>query len=41
MKTKIKTGYYFKLLMLETMKLLGSIKSKITKDKNDENILHL
>ena len=33
---KIKTGYYLKLLTQssETMKLLGSTKSKITKDKN-------
>ena len=30
---KIKTGYYLELLMPETMKLLGSTKSKITKDK--------
>ena len=29
---KIKTGYYFELLMPETMKLLESTKSKITKD---------
>ena len=27
--------------MLETIILLGSTKSKITKDKNDENVLHL
>ena len=38
---KIKTGYYFELLTLETMKLLGSTNSKITKDKNDENVPHL
>ena len=25
----------------ETIKLLGSIKNKITKDKNGENVLHL
>ena len=31
---KIKTGYYLKSLMPETMKLLASTKSKITKDKN-------
>ena len=30
---KIKTGYYLELLNPETMKLLGSTKSKITKDK--------
>ena len=33
---KIKTGYYLELLTLETMKLLGSTKSKITKDKNGD-----
>ena len=38
---KIKTGYYLELLTLETMKLLGSTKSKITKDKNGENVPHL
>ena len=38
---KIKTGYYLKLLTPETMKLLGSTKSRITKDKNDENVPHL
>ena len=31
---KIETGYYLELLMPETMILLGSSKSKITKDKN-------
>ena len=30
---KVKTGYYVKLLMPETMKFLGSTKSKITKKK--------
>ena len=30
---KIKTDYYLELLILETMKLLGSTKSKIIKDK--------
>ena len=34
---KIKTGYYLELLTPETMKLPGSTKSKITKDKNSEN----
>ena len=34
---KIKTGYYLEFLTPETMKLLGSNKSKITKDVNDEN----
>ena len=38
---KIKTGYYLELLTPETMKLLGRTESKITKDKNDENISHL
>ena len=38
---KIKTGYYLELLILETMKLLGSTKSKITKDKNGKNVHHL
>ena len=31
---KIKKGYYLELLMPEIMKLLGSNKSKITKDEN-------
>ena len=38
---KIKSGYYFGLLTPETMKLLGSTESKITKDKNGENVPHL
>ena len=38
---KIKNGYYLELLTHETMKLLGSTESKITKDKNGENVLHL
>ena len=38
---KIKTGYYLELLMTEKMKLLGSTKSKITKDENGENVPHL
>ena len=38
---KIKTGDYLQLLNPETMKLLGSTKSKITKDKNDENVFCL
>ena len=37
---KIKTGYYLELLTPETMKLLGSTESKITKDKNGENVPH-
>ena len=37
---KIKSGYYLELLTPETMKLLGSTESKITKDKNGENVPH-
>ena len=38
---KIKSGCYLELLTPETMKLLGSAESKITKDKNGENIPRL
>ena len=38
---RIKTGYYFELLMPETMKVFVSTKSKINKNKNGENILRL
>ena len=38
---KIKNGDYLELLTPETMKLLGSTVSKITKDKNGENVPHL
>ena len=38
---KIKNGYSLELLTPETMKLLGSSKNKITKDKNVENVPHL
>ena len=38
---KIKNGYSLELLTKETMKLLGSIKNKITKDRNGENVPHL
>ena len=38
---KIKAEYYLELLTPETMKLLGSTESKITKDKNGENLPHL
>ena len=38
---KIKNGYSLELLIPETMKLLGSTKNKITKDKNRENVPHL
>ena len=37
---KIKNGYYLELLTQETMKLLASTESKITKDKNGENVPH-
>ena len=37
---KIKTGYCLELLTSETMILLGSTKSKITKDKNGKNVIH-
>ena len=33
-------GYYYEFLMPETMKLFGSTKSKITKEKNCENVPH-
>ena len=38
---KIKHGYYLELLTPETIKLLGSTESKITKNKNGENVPHL
>ena len=38
---KVKAGYYLDFLTPETMKLLGSTKSKITKDENGENVPHL
>ena len=38
---KIKTGYYLELLTPKAMQLLGSTKSKITKDENGENVPHL
>ena len=38
---KIKNGYYVELLTPETMKLLGSSESKITVEKNGENVPHL
>ena len=38
---KIKAGYYLKLLTPETIKLLGSTKSKIIKGEIDENVPHL
>ena len=33
--------YYLQLLMSKTMKLLGSTKKKINKNKNGENVPHL
>ena len=38
---KIKNGYYLELLTPETTKLLGSTESKITGEKNGENVPHL
>ena len=39
---KLKWGiYYLEPFSLETMKLLGSTKHKITKDKNGENVAQL
>ena len=38
---RIKTGYYLDLLKHEPIKLLGSTKNQITKDKNSENVPHL
>ena len=38
---KIKNEYSLELLTPETMKLLGTTKNKITKDKNGENVPHL
>ena len=38
---KIKNGYYIELLTPQTIKLLRGTESKITKDKNGENVFHL
>ena len=38
---KIKAGYSLDLLTPETIKLLGSTKNEITKNKNSENVTHL
>ena len=38
---EIKKGYYLELWTHETMKLLESITTKITKDKNGENLLFI
>ena len=35
---EIKTGYYLDLLTPETMKLLGSTNSRLTKYENGENL---
>ena len=35
---KVNKGYYLEILTLETIKLLASTKSKITKNKNGENV---
>ena len=37
---KIKNVYYLELLTPETMKLFGSSESKITIDKDGENVPH-
>ena len=38
---KIRNGYSLELLTPKTMKLLGSTKNKLTKDKNGKNVPHL
>ena len=38
---KIKTGYYLEFSIPEKMKLLGNTQSKIVKNENGENVLHL
>ena len=38
---KLKKDIVLNLLTPEAMKLLGSTKSKITEDKNEENLPHL
>ena len=38
---RIKNGYSLELLTPETMKLLGSTKNKVTKDKNGKNVPQL
>ena len=37
----MKAGYHLELLILETMKLLGSTESKITKDRNSKTVPYL
>ena len=39
--TTPKRGYFFETLTSATMNLLGRTESKITKDKNGENVTHL
>ena len=38
---RIKTGYSLELLMPESIKLLGSTKTKIANDENGENMPYL
>ena len=38
---KVKNGYSLQRLTPETMKLIGSTTSKITRDKNGENVPYL
>ena len=38
---KIKNSYYLEPLTPQTMKILGSTKNKLTKDRNDENMPYL
>ena len=37
---KTNTGYYLEILTPETINVLGGSKSRITKDKNGENMPH-
>ena len=37
---KIKAGYYLNFSMPETMNLLGSLTSKVTKSENGKNVSH-
>ena len=41
MTFKSKIGYHFELSTPETINLLGSTKSKITKNENDKNVPYL
>ena len=40
-RSKIKRGYYFQILTPETMKSLGSTKSKIVNEENGETVVLL